>query len=165
MAYITPERFRTMGVGTDLSGVEEWELRTVLEAASRTVDAFCAVPLLPQRFDFRGGTMTNEEHGLGDTRRIRLRARPIRTVDSLAIYATSTQYLDVDVDHLYIEDEEGWVEIVEASLTSIGLWGAAMVPGIGLEQHVVSTTYTYGWEFPVVGEYCWSRLMARPSAP
>lgn len=151
--YLTPERFRTMGVGSDLAGVEEWELRSILESASRTVDAYCNVPMLPNRFSFKGGTMTGEEHSFGESRRIRLRARPIRTVESLHIYATSTQYLNVNPARLYIEDEEGWVEIVEASLTSVGLWGAAMVPGIGLEDHVVRTTYTYGWQFPVADEY------------
>jgi hypothetical protein len=153
MLYLTPERFRTMGVGSDLSDVEEWELRSILQSASRSADSYCNVPILPNRFSFRGGTMTNEEHMMENSRRIRLRARPILGVTSLAIYATSTQYLQVNPARLYIEDEEGWVEIVEASLSSVGLWGAAMVPGIGLESFVVRTTYTYGYRFPVVGEY------------
>lgn len=151
--YITPERFRTMGVGSDLTGVEDWELRSILESASRTVDAYCNVPMLPNRYSFKGGTMTNEEHTFGTSRRIRLRARPIRTVTALSIYATATQYLAVNPARLYIEDEEGWVEIVEAGLTSIGLWGAAMMPMIGLEEYVVRATYTYGYRFPTTGEY------------
>ena len=153
MAYITPERFRTMGVGSDLTGVEDWELRSILESASRTVDAYCNVPMLPNRYSFKGGTMTNEEHTFGESRRIRLRARPIKAVTSLSIYATSTQYLAVNPARLYIEDEEGWVEIVEAGLTSIGLWGAAMMPMIGLEEYVVRTTYTYGYSFLASDEY------------
>lgn len=153
MAYITPERFRTMGVGSDLTGLEEWELRSILESASRLADAYCNVPMLPNRYSFKGGTMVREEHTFGDSRRIRLRSRPIRDVISLRIYATGTQYLEVNPARLYIEDEEGWVEIVEASLTSVGLWGAAMVPGIGLENHVSATTYTYGWQFPADNEH------------
>jgi len=142
-----------MGTGADLSGIEEWELRSLMESASRTVDSYCAVPMLPQRFSFKGGTMIDEDHGLGDSRRIRLRSRPILSVESLKIFATSTQFLDVNPDRLFLENEEGWVEIVEASLTSIGLWGAAIYPSIGLEEYVVRTSYTYGWRFPVTGEY------------
>ena len=78
MLYLTPERFRTMGVGSDLDNIEEWELRSILQSASRSVDAYCNVPILPQRFIFRGGTMTDEDHEMVyNSRRVRLRARPI----------------------------------------------------------------------------------------
>lgn len=154
MLYLTPERFRTMGVGSDLDGMEEWELRSILQSASRTVDSYCNAPMLPQRFSFRGGTMENEEHELAyDSRRVRVRGRPIKALTSLRLYVTGTQYLDVNTDRVYIEDEEGWFEIVEASLTSVGLWGAAIYPGIGLEQIMVRVSYDYGYLFPVSGEY------------
>jgi len=153
MLYLTPERFRTMGVGSDLDGVEEWELRSILESASRMVDSYCNVPLLPSRYSFRGGTMTNEEHEMSyQSRRIRLRSRPILTLTTLSLYATSTQYLSVNPERVYIEDEEGWIEIVEAGLTSVGLWGAAIFPTIGLEEIIARATYTYGYRFPVEEE-------------
>lgn len=60
--YLTPEAFRVMGFGVDLSVFEEVEVRNILARASARVNTYCAVPNLPQPHDFRGGTVTGEQH-------------------------------------------------------------------------------------------------------
>lgn len=153
--YVTPERYRTMGLGADLEGVEDWELRSILSSATSLVNTYCNVPLLPQAHDFRGGTITNEQHQwTADPhgKRIYLWHTPIKTITSLKVMATSNQYLDVSADELFIQPGEGYTEIVALALTSVGLFGAA-VPVIGLTNPITRTSYTYGYEFPVTGEY------------
>lgn len=152
--YVTPERYRTMGLGADLEGVEDWELRSTLSAATSLVNTYCNVPLLPQQHDFRGGAITNEQHQWTTDprgRRIYLWHTPIKTVTSLKVMATNNQYLDVTTSELFIQYGENYAEIVALALTSIGLFGAAL-PGIGLYNPVTRTSYTYGYEFPVIDE-------------
>lgn len=153
--YVTPERYRTMGLGADLEGLEDYELRSVLSAATSLVNTYCNVPLVPQEHDFRGGTITNEQHQWSlspGKARVYLWHTPIKTITSLRLMVTNNQYLDVTTNELFIQGGEGYAEIVALGLTSVGLFGAAL-PGIGLHNPISRTSYTYGYEFPVTGEY------------
>ena len=58
MSYITPQRFREMGFGIDISELDDTELLSLCRQASAVVDAYCNVPRIPQKHDFRGGTMS-----------------------------------------------------------------------------------------------------------
>jgi hypothetical protein len=156
--YVTPERFKTMGFGVDLDDVEDFELRSVLRRASDRVNAICAAPALPQQHDFRGGTITDEEHhwDMGDgvsqpmQRTIYLWHKPIRTVTEMKIRLTNTQGVLFDPAELVVFEDV--VEIVSLAMTSIGLFGAYIVPEIGLAEPRIITSYTYGYQVSVTGE-------------
>src|SRR5512134_13053 len=60
--YLTPERFKTMGTGIDLSEIENVALRSAIQRATADINSYCAVPVTPQPHSFRGGTITGEEH-------------------------------------------------------------------------------------------------------
>lgn len=156
--YVTPERFKTMGFGVDLTEVEDFELRSVLTRASDRVNAICAAPGLPQPHDFRGGTITDEDHiwRMGDgvsqesQRSIYLWHYPIRTVTDLRIVLTNTQGVVFSPGELVVFDRT--VEIVSLAMTSAGLFGAFVVPEIGLSKPRVRASYTYGYSIQMVGQ-------------
>jgi hypothetical protein len=158
--YVGPDRFRTMGLGVDLDDIEDVDLRSLLQRATDKVDAYCKVPMLPQRHDMRGGTITAEEHPYllpryfheQVPRQIHLDHRPLRAVTQLRIYVTNTQVLEVQPSEVFVTRSLNRVEIVSLAMTSVGLFGAFIVPNIGLANPVSRTSYTYGWSFPVVDE-------------
>jgi hypothetical protein len=161
--YVTPEHFRAMDMGIDLTGVENDALSFHLTSATNLVDSYCSVPTLPQKFDFRGGTMTDETHtwrvsdgyGFG-TRRVHLWARPIISIDQMRIYLTNTQYYDVDPDNLLVNQSGGYIELASLALSPFGVFGIQELPIYGVLSPISKTTYTYGWRIPVVGEQMWA---------
>lgn len=156
--YVTPERFKTMGFGVDLDDLDDFEIRATLRRASDRVNTICAAPGLPQPHDFRGGTITDERHvwNMGDgitrppSRSIYLWHYPILTVSSLRIDLTNLHYIDIAESERYVTDRS--VEIVSLAMTASGIFGAAIVPEIGLNKPRVKASYTYGYRFPVTGE-------------
>lgn len=159
--YVTPERYRTMGFGVDLSEIEDFELRAILHAASAAVDSYCNVPLLPQKHDFRGGTITDEQHQwrIGNDngsefgqRRFYFFHRPLQTVTDFRIMVTGGQYVVIPTSELFLNPIEGWAEVVSLAVTSIGIFGSGLLPNVGLARPIARASYTYGWEFSVVGE-------------
>ena len=157
--YVTPERYRTMGYGVDISDVEDVELRSILARASSMVDAICAVPRLPQKFDFRGGTITGERHewyidpyDRPHPYRFRLFHRPVKTIDSFRIYSGPRIYIEIPPADMMINQSASYVEIASLHLTQFGIWGAGIVPLYGLYYPMYETDYTYGYEFGIVDE-------------
>jgi len=159
--YVTPDRYRSMGFGVDLDGVEESDLRSILRAASAAVESYCNVPLLPQKHDFRGGTITAEQHQWrmgNDTgsemgqRRFYFFHRPVQTVTDFKILVTSGQYVDIPASELFLNPIEGWAEVVSLAVTSIGIFGSGLLPNVGLARPIARASYTYGWQFEVTGE-------------
>jgi hypothetical protein len=150
-----------MGLGVDLADVDDVELRSTLERASALVDTYCCVPMLPQKFDFRGGTMTDEEHEWTDDLYDRPRpyryypwAGPVQSVSSFKIYSTPSVYVEIDADEMFINNSGGWIEISSLKLTQYGLFGAGLITTLlGIYHPVARATYTYGWSFPVTQEY------------
>ena len=59
MIYLTPNRYRSLGTGVDLTSKSDADLRAILTQAATltgvTVNA-------PTGYSFLGGTITNEEH-------------------------------------------------------------------------------------------------------
>lgn len=155
--YLTPKRFRSLGTGVDLTGMSDADILPSLTVAAAMTNSYCAVPT---DHDFRGGSITNEQHGwdIGNqwklpNNRIYPFHRPIREVTQLRIDITNTQYLLLDQpSNLYINLTEGWVEPVALSLTSAGLFGGSVLPSVGLREPVAKIDYTYGWSFAVIGE-------------
>jgi hypothetical protein len=160
--YVTPERFKAMGTGFDLSGVEDHELRALLNRASSVVDSYCNVPGLPDKYDFRGGTITEEEHEWLifnepvrpplKFRRFYFMHRPLRTVTDFKIYVTNRQYVDIENEDLFINNSEQYVEVVALAVTSVGIFGSMVIPNIGLYRPVARMSYTYGYRFKVTDE-------------
>lgn len=159
--YVTPERYRTMGFGVDLEGVEDFELQASLQSASAAVDNYCAVPLLPQKHDFRGGTITDEMHRWrigNDTgsemgqRRFHFFHKPIKEVTQFRIHVTNNQYVEIPTSELFLNPIENWAEVVSLAVTSIGVFGSGLLPNVGLARPYARVNYTYGYELPIVGE-------------
>lgn len=157
--YTTVERFKTQGLGTDLTNVEDVELFRHIVAASAAVDAYCAVPRLPSAHSFAGGIITNEQKRwtigsdtINGTRRFYPWHRPVRTVTSFRIRLTNTITVSVGPDDIFINQSEGYVELVSLAAVSFGVYPIGVVPNLGLATPTAELSYTYGWSFPVVGE-------------
>jgi hypothetical protein len=151
--YLSVERFKTMGFDVDLDGVDDVEIATVLNRAAAIVDAYCSVPQVPQPYAFFGGTMTREQHRwrLGTeitrgARRLYTYARPIKEVSSFKIKVTNQVEATIGVNDLYINNSEGYVEVVSLAAVAYGVLPIGVVPNLGLYQPVAEITYDYGWE-------------------
>jgi len=160
-AYLTIERFKTMGLGVDLEGIEDVAIRSAITRASATVDAVCAVPRMPQKFDFRGGRMTDEAHTwyIDPYERPHpyqfwpiVSPAPIKAIEAFAIWATNHIRVEIDVDNIVINNSAGYIELSSLNLTQFGIFGAGITPLLGLYNPIAKSTYTYGWEFPVEDE-------------
>jgi len=154
--YLTPKRFRTFGTGVDLSSTTDDQLLPTLSVAAAMVNAYCAAPM---SHDFRGGTVTDEQHvwKLGnahqaENQRIWPKHRPIRSASQLRIDVTNTQYVTLSGSSLYVNTVENWVEPVALALSSVGLFNVAVLPNVGLRTPVAKLTYEYGWSFEAVDE-------------
>lgn len=156
MLYLTPERYRAMGFGTD--DLEDADLRAILSRASRQVDAYCTVPLVPTRYSFLGGAVTDEEqdYNVGDgvtsfpQRLIFPRFRPVKTVTSCRIYVTNQQYISFSDSEMFVSRSQ--IQIISFAMTANGLFGAAIIPSVGLMVPILRLGYTYGYVFTTTDE-------------
>lgn len=158
--YLTPDRYRTMGWGLDTDAIPDVELRSLLHAASALVNSYCTVPLDPQPFSFRGGTVTKEHsrYDMGTqfrpaSSRVYVKSGPIETVTELHLIVTNTQYIAFDPSDLYIVSEENCIDIVSLKTTSVGIFGSALLPAVGNPRPVWETSYTYRYIFRSTDEY------------
>jgi len=151
MTYLTPDRFRNMGLGSDVDALTDIEMASILERASAMVDSYCAVPNLPQKHSFKGGTITNESHTwrAGQVR-IYPWHTPLKSVESFKVYATNSFHLEVQPDDIFIEPSGGFMELVALSMSPVGFWTASNL--MSLTQPVSKIDYTYGYTFQAVGE-------------
>jgi len=158
--YLTPQRFREMGFGIDISELDDAELLSLCKQASAVVNAYCNVPRLPQLHDFRGGTITDEEHTWGypqtpfdiGRRRLYLFHGPIREITGFRIMVTNTQYVTIAPTELMINHTERYFEVVSLAMTGTGLFNALIIPNVALAVPISRTSYTYGWDFTEVDE-------------
>lgn len=153
--YLTPAQFRARDFGVKVDDLLDVDLASHLRRAAEAVHLHTGAPMLPVPHDFRGGTIVGETHVWPidpyDRRlhhRVFPKHRPVIEVTSARIYATETQYVTFDASELHYEVSEGWVEPASVNLTSYGLFGAAMLPFVGLERPFLSLDYTYGWIIP-----------------
>lgn len=168
-AYLTPDRFRTMYFGSDLSVFDNSDIRlaSVLARASSLVDTYCGVPLRPQRHSFLGGSITHEQHPwrIAQTpfesaqRRVYPYHTPVIACSSFRIYVTQPnpdvddgQYVLVAPNDLMTNRTEDYFEVVSSAMTSTGLFNALIVPAIYLATPICTISYTYGYRYEVVGE-------------
>jgi hypothetical protein len=155
MIYLTPAQLRAMDLPVDLSGLSDAQVAQWIFTSGQAVNSFCNQSNLPVPHDFRGGAITGETHTWEIDpyeRDVRRRVFPYHTpiidVTSVRIYATLDQYLELDASQIYYETSEGWIEPASANMTSYGLFGAAMLPYVGLAHPHVSLDYTYGSLYP-----------------
>jgi len=153
--YLTPGQFRNLDLGVDVSGWIDAKLAPKLAQASADVNAFCQAPNVPVPHSFLGGVITGETHswrtdpfGQRATRRAFPYHTPVRSIESMRIYVTTDQYVDLTPAELYYETSEGWVEPASANLTSYGLFGSSVLPFIGLSDPHATLDYTYGYRIP-----------------
>lgn len=157
--YITPARFRTMNLGNDLSGLSDVQLRSTIDAASQMANAYCAVPIQPNRHDFRGGTVVAEQHRwpLPDLtmtaqsgRRVYPLHSPIKQLTSFIVKFTNLYQVEVDPSNIYVDHITGWAEVVSIAAIVSGVYPVGI--NFGLYTPVAEIGYTYGWSFPTLGE-------------
>lgn len=153
---MTPKRFRTLGTGIALPDTDA-ALLPVLAISSQMVNAYCSAPT---DHDFRGGSVTDEQHEweVGNdwargTTRVYPYHRPLRSASRLRIDLTNTQYVTLsDPNTLYVNKAEGWIEPVAVALTTAGMFGWALLPGIGLRTPTAKIDYVYGWSLSATNE-------------
>lgn len=167
--YVTPELFRVMHSGSDLSEFDgkDAELAQILSRASNVADAYCTVPMRPQRHSFLGGSIRGEQQRwrIAQTpfesaqRRIYPYHTPIKRISSFRIYVTQPdpdvadgQYVLVDPKDIMTNRIEDYFEVVSSAMTSTGLFNALIVPAIYLANPIATMDYTYGYDFEVSGE-------------
>jgi hypothetical protein len=157
--YLTPERFKTMGLGVDLSDVEDVAVRSAITRATAQINAACAVPRVPQAHDFRGGIITGERHDWvidqyerPHPNRVYLNHWPIKSVERIDIWSDNHNRISIDVSQVVINNSGGYIEISSLLLTQYGVFGVGIVPYIGLFNPIVEVDYTYRHEFSVVDE-------------
>jgi hypothetical protein len=148
-----------MGFGADLSGLEDFEIASVISRASAMVNAYCAAPNWPQPHSYAGGSAASEQHKwtLGTEitrgeRRVYPYHWPIKAVSDFKIKVTNQTYASIGVTDLYINNSDRYVEVVSLAAVAHGVLPVGVVPNLGLYQPVAEVTYTYGYEFPVTGE-------------
>lgn len=150
-----------MGFGVDLDEdvIEDVELASTLRRASALVDAYCAAPQIPQPHSFAGGAITGEQHkwSVGtDTRagsrRVYVYHRPIKHVDNFAIKVTNTIKVTVGPSDIYINNSEGYIELVSLAAVTYGIYPIGIIPNLGLHTPVVELDYEYGYEAAVTSE-------------
>lgn len=168
-AYLTPDRFRTMNFGSDLSEFEgnDMRLASILARSSSIVDTYCGVPLRPQRHSFLGGSINNEQHRwrIAQTpfesaqRRVYPYHTPVIACSQFRIYVTQPdpdaedgQYVFIAPNNLITNRMEDYFEVISSAMTSTGLFNALIVPAIYLANPICTIDYTYGYRFKVEGE-------------
>lgn len=150
--YLSANRYKVSGYGMDTSSLAGPRLTATLRRSTTMVNAWCNAQIVPQEFDFRGGTITNEQHtfpipnpltaGPG-SRRIFVYARPLRTVTAFALEFTNSYRITLPPSDLYINKTEGFAEIVASQPTIIGYPPLGYL--FGLYQPIATISYTYGY--------------------
>jgi hypothetical protein len=156
--YVTPRAFKARYLGSDVSLLSDLELASVLERASAIADGYCSVPLIPQRHDFRGGTIIGERQnwrlpdgGAGSGSVGQRRAYPfhwpVKDVQAFKIYVSNDNVaLDIPVDSVIIQNSERYLEVVSLIGAQFGLFNAITTPNVFLATPFVRLDYTYGVE-------------------
>lgn len=154
--YLTPRRFRAMKFGVDITGKTDYDLEGYLEAAAVVAEGYCQVP---RNHDFRGGTVTDEQHRwrtgnahVPGQRRLYVDHHPIKAAGSVVIEVTNNQSVTFEPSSMYVNYAEDWLEIIALELTVGSVLAVGVLPNLGLKEPVAKANYTYGWDFPVEDE-------------
>lgn len=154
-----------MYLGSDISGLEDIQLASVLGRATSIVNSFLSVPTIPQQHDLRGGSIVGEEHHwrtttspfeMGQSRAYPFHW-PFKVVSSFRIYVTATQYVEIPTSALVIRNTGKYIEVVSLVGTAFGLFNTSLLlPMLYLATPTLVIDYTYGQTFDVAGEQIYS---------
>lgn len=154
--YLTPTRYKTLGLGSDLTGITDAEIAAAIRRSVSRIHGYCCVPRLPSPFSFRGGSVTNEEHSWVPDEyeqpapfRVFPLYQPVVSVESFRIYITNDVFTEFPGASLVINNEEGYLEVSTFQQT---IFSAGLTPLVGLMTPISKTSYTYGQTFVVVDE-------------
>lgn len=158
---LSPSRYLRSAYGLALpAGMTQSALRTLLVRAQDLVSRYCNVPKQPNAFDWRGGTMADEQHKWKITnplaygpgaRRVYTNAGPIRSVTALSLDLGKTYLVALNpANDVYINAMEQYVEVVSINPTVVGFYPLAV--NLGLYNPIARISYTYGWNFGVAGD-------------
>lgn len=75
---------------------------------------------------------------------------PLRSITRFAVKFTNTYQVAVDPVNIYINTLENWAEVVSIAAIISGVYPVGI--NFGLYTPIVEMDYTYGWQFPIVGE-------------
>jgi hypothetical protein len=150
--YLTPNRYRLMSLGIDLSAKSDAELGALIGSASAEVNRHCATPM---GHDFRGGTVTREEHqwDVGNvhhrpTGRLwpkhGMGVMPITSCNQIDIYTTKTNYVRFTPNNIFVNGRTGYVEPIAAPITTALF---TSIPPWLLSSPVAYIDYTYAREY------------------
>lgn len=160
-SYLSVNRFLSGGFGiqTDMSRAA---LRNTLMRATTLVNRYCATPSIPQAFDFRGGTVTGEQHQWPyvppllireGSRRVYLNQRPIQEVTGFQLQLAENYFVTLDpATNVVVNRMAGYAEIVAIAPVISGYFPIGW--NFGLWNPLAIVDYTYGWSFDVVGDEC-----------
>jgi hypothetical protein len=152
--YLTPDRYRAIGTGLDLSGVSDTELRFALQSASEAINSAVNAP---DGYSFLGGSVTGEEHNWKVIGRAPKRTdgrlwpynRPVKAVSQVQVFVTKEQSITFTDDQLFLQADMSYVEPIGAPTTTALF---TSVPPWLLTSPVAHIDYTYGFEFTVTDE-------------
>lgn len=158
-SYLSAARYLAGGYGMDTSGLTTVQIAQQLVRATDRVNRYCNVPKLPQPFDFRGGTMTEERHqfrvydplayGPG-VKRVFLNASPVQSVSAFRLDMGNTNRIVIDpTTQLYVNPMENYVEIIAINPTVVGWWPPYP---LSLYEPVAVVTYDYYRRFTATGD-------------
>lgn len=162
--YVTPARLRTLNLGSDLTGYSDLQIASTINRSARVVETYTNASMVPQRHNYLGGTITDEEQiwrypttpfELGQ-RRVYPFHTPLKALTQLRIYVTNTQYVEIQPSEVVYQTTERYIEVVSLALTSAGLFNALIIPNVGLATPFGKISYTYGHEYPVTDELCFA---------
>jgi hypothetical protein len=144
-----------MGQGVDLSEIDDQTLSSHLQIASALVNSHCSVPT---DFDFRGGTVTGEDHEwkTGNymwpgSEVVYPKHPPLRTLTEFKIYVSNVHYLNVDVNQVHYHESENKLEPVMAA-ASLGVWTVSAIPVAGFREPSAHISYEYGHIYDATDE-------------
>jgi hypothetical protein len=161
--YVTPRAFKTRYLGSDVSALSDLQLASVLERSSAIADGYCSVPLIPQRHDFRGGTVIGERQtwrlpdGSPGSNSVGMRRAypyhwPVKAVQGFKIYVSADSVaLDIPPAQIIIQNSERYLEVVTLIGSTFGLFNAVTAPNVFLATPIVRLDYTYGVEDRITG--------------
>lgn len=158
MEYITPTKLRNSALGTVIGNRTDAQLLSLIRIASGLANRACTAPRI---YDFRGGTVVNEQHPwdigndhVAGSRRVYPFHPPVKTISRFQIRVTQggAGVVDFPSSQIYLNKQDGYVELVSLSLTTASVYAAGLIPNIGLATPIAELDYDYGTTFIVTDE-------------
>lgn len=133
-AYLTPEEFKELETGIDLTGITDDALGSMLMQSSRTVDNYCHTA-------FGLNVVDMEQQLWSETRRIYPHNGPVLAVRDMRLLIGSRQFAAISLRDLFINRNANFVELVSLALTTSL---SAELVSLGLTHIMAQYSYVFG---------------------